>query len=89
MLLREQTREVFIHPDFEELSESTLLSIVKEDTLNISELELFDAVKRWARYQCTQRGLEINGTHMREVYILEYLKLDKVLSICFISTGAE
>jgi len=65
------------------------LSIVKEDTLNISELELFDAVKRWARHQCTQRGLEINGTHMREVNILEYLKLDKVLSICFISTGAE
>ena len=66
---------------FEYAHESTVLVVVKEVGLNIRELELFDAVKRWARHQCAQSGLEINGTHMREVYILEYLKLDKMLSI--------
>jgi len=57
----------FTYSDFEDLSESMLLSIVKEEALNIRELELFDAVKRWAGRQCTQKELEINGTNMREV----------------------
>lgn len=54
-------------PDFEEISESTLLAIVKEKVLSVSELELFEAVKRWAGRQCAQRELEINGTNMRQV----------------------
>ena len=53
--------------DFEGVSESTLLAIVKEKVLYITELELFDAVKRWAGRQCAQRELEINGTNMRQV----------------------
>lgn len=43
-------------PDFEELSESTVLSIVIEEAMNISELELFDATKRWAGYHLPMRS---------------------------------
>ena len=70
-LLREKTREVLVDPDFEDLSESTVLSIVKDDALNINELELFDAVIRWAKIQCTRREYEIKRTTMRHVTCIE------------------
>jgi len=66
-LLRERTRESVGHSDFEDLSEWTLLSIMKEESLNIREVELFDAVVRWAKRQCTQRELEFNQENAREV----------------------
>ena len=43
------------------------MSIVKDGALNINELELFDAVVRWAEHQCTQREYEIKRTTMRHV----------------------
>ena len=66
-LLREKTQESLIQSGFEDLSESTVLSIVKDGALNINELELFDAVVRWAEHQCTQRGYGIKRTAMRHV----------------------
>ncbi len=66
-LLRERTEELLAFPDFEEISESTLLAFVKETVLYITELKLFDAVKRWAGRQCVQKELEINGPNMRQV----------------------
>ncbi len=66
--MRERTRQSLGHSDFEEITESTLLIIVKEDLLDISEVELFDAAKRWASRQCSQRDLEITGTNMRQVF---------------------
>ena len=68
--MREKTVECLAPPDFEELSKSTLLSIVKDEAMNISELNLFDAVVRWTRFHCAQRALENNGTNMRQVYKL-------------------
>jgi len=56
-------------PDLEDVNESTMNSIMKNDALNIRELELFDAVVRWANRQCFNRDLEINGTNMRQVII--------------------
>jgi len=70
-LLREKTVEsLATSPDLEVLSESTLLEIVKDQALNISELELFDTLVRWAGNQCTQNNLEINGTNMRQVTLI-------------------
>lgn len=66
-LLREQTAESLASPDFEDLPKSTVLSIVNDEWLGISELNMFDCVVRWAGYQCTLRDLEINGTNMRQV----------------------
>jgi len=55
--------------DFEDAQESTVLAIVKEEVLNIREVELFDAVIRWAKRQCAQNELEINGSNLRQVII--------------------
>ncbi len=71
-LLREQTIESLTPPDFEELSEATVMSIVKDEAMNISELKLFDTVVRWAGYQCAQRDLQMNGANMRQVQLVVY-----------------
>ena len=55
--------------DLEDANESTVLAIVKDDELNIRELEMFSAVVRWANRQCFNRDLEINGPNMRQVII--------------------
>jgi len=55
--------------DFEDANESTVLVFVKEESLNIRELELFDAVIRWAKRQCAQNEIEINGSNLRQVII--------------------
>ena len=70
-MLREQTWQSLGHSDFEEIADSTLLIIVKEDLLDISEVELFEAAKRWASHQCIQRDMEITGTNMRQVLFLD------------------
>lgn len=66
-LLRERTVESLAPPDFEELPQSTVLAIVQEEDLNIRELELFNAVGRWAEHQCALRDVEVNGNNMRQV----------------------
>jgi len=68
-MLRDRTLECLDASAFEDVHESTVLAIVKEDALHIRELELFDGVIRWAKHQCFQRDLEINGMNMRLVLI--------------------
>ncbi len=66
-LIRCRTKESFSNPEFEEISESTLLILVKDNDLDISESELFQAVKRWGTKECLRREIEINNTNMRQV----------------------
>ena len=74
-MLQDRTMECLTASDFEDAHESTVLTIVKEGALNIRELELFDAVIRWAKHQCTERNLEINGTNMRQVIVFCRLEI--------------
>lgn len=64
-----------VYSAFEEVSESTLFSIVKDEALTINEVKLFDAVKRWAGRQCTKKELKINGANMRQVAIYTALQI--------------
>ncbi len=68
-MLSQQMRASLTHSstDFEEIDESTLLFIVKMEVLDITEVELFDAVKLWAGRQCLKKGLGITGVNMRKV----------------------
>ncbi len=72
-MLQDRTLECLAASGFQDAHESTVLTIVKEGALNIRELELFDAVIRWAKRQCTERNQEINGTNMRQVIICLYI----------------
>lgn len=53
--------------DFESIDVSTLLSIVKMDVLDITEVELFEAAKLWAGRQCLTKCMGITGINMRQV----------------------
>ena len=66
-LIRQRTREAVGHSIFEEISKSTLLMIIADDELNITEIELFNAVKRWASKECERTGRENNAAIMRQV----------------------
>ena len=51
------------------------MSIVKDEALNINELELFDAVVRWAGHQCAPKGCGVEKITMCDVckaHLLDY-----------------
>lgn len=52
---------------FKETSYSTLAAIVKRDTLNISQVELFEALLKWSGYQCLKRCMEASSENKRRI----------------------
>ena len=52
---------------FYEISHSTLMAIVKRNTLNISEIELFQALLEWITYQCLKRSIEASSENKRRM----------------------
>ena len=68
-IIRIRTNESLLHAEFENITESTLLILVKDDDLAIDETDLFDALKRWAVKECGRRDLDVTGPHLRQVKI--------------------
>ncbi|KAK4005709.1 BTB/POZ domain-containing protein 2-like [Daphnia magna] len=66
-VIRCRTKDSLSHPPFEDITESTLLILVKEDDLAISETDLFEAVKRWGTKECARREIDVNGSNLRLV----------------------
>ena len=44
-----------------------LESLIKRDTLNVQEVELFKAAKRWVERKCSESDVEAAGPEMRRV----------------------
>ena len=57
----------FLKKEFNDLNESTVLLLVQEENFNVEELNLFVAVKEWAIKECGRRGMEANGSTVRQV----------------------
>ena len=49
------------------LRHDTLVSLLKRENLCAEEVHLFDAVKRWAKAKCEEKGLEPTGEALREI----------------------
>ncbi|KAJ9589367.1 hypothetical protein L9F63_017419, partial [Diploptera punctata] len=64
-----ETEAVLREPSFEEVEISTLTVVLEQEELNISsELELFNAVQRWAARECVRKGLPPeDGKSLRSV----------------------
>lgn len=61
-----ETEAVLREGSFEDIEVSTLETILDQEELSInSELELFEAVQRWAAAECSRRGVDIKS--MRNV----------------------
>ena len=66
-VIGKETLDTLGHPNFEQITVSTLRMIVDREVLSVSEVELFNAVHRWSKSQCLQRELDVNGTNLRQV----------------------
>ena len=61
-------REEAIKSDgFATLERSLIEEVVKRDTLNIEEVELFKAVDSWATKKCKEEGLTVDGSVKRKM----------------------
>nr|XP_058961943.1 BTB/POZ domain-containing protein 6-like [Pocillopora verrucosa] len=61
-------REEAIKSDgFATLERSLIEEVVKRDTLNIEEVELFKAVDSWATKKCKEEGLTVDGSVKRKI----------------------
>ncbi|CAK9806501.1 BTB/POZ domain-containing protein 6-A [Anthophora quadrimaculata] len=56
-----KTNEVLKESNWEEVELGTLLTVLEQENLQInSEVELFTAVERWAKAECTRKSLDPN-----------------------------
>ncbi|XP_028524664.1 uncharacterized protein LOC108002163 [Apis cerana] len=64
-----RTNEVLREPNWEEVELETLLTVLEQEDLQInSEVELFIAVERWAKAECTRKSLDPNdGKSLKSV----------------------
>ena len=62
-----QTTEVVTSEGFKEISQKTLISFLKRNTLKIAEVELFQAVLMWSNHECLKNGFETTDENRRAV----------------------
>ncbi|XP_067205755.1 BTB/POZ domain-containing protein 6-B-like isoform X2 [Linepithema humile] len=76
-IIRTKTNEVLKESTWEEVELKTLLKILDQDDLQIlSEVELFNAVERWAIAECQRKSLEpTDKTSLRSVIGSALLKI--------------
>ena len=68
--------------NFVNIKQTTLASLLKRNYLNVSEINLFQAVLKWIDHQCSERGLELTTENRRSVigdavYDLRFLGLNQ------------
>ena len=61
------TKNVVSSDDFNNISQKTLIKLLMQDTLDISELELFQVVLKWIKFQCSRKELEPTAANQRSV----------------------
>ena len=76
LVVDEQASEVVKSQPFATLDRELLSEVVERDSLVVTEVDLFQAVNRWAVEECQRRGLEGNGKEKREVLgpVLELIR---------------
>ena len=66
-VIDEQTEEAVKSDEFATIERSLLEAVVKRDTLNIKEVNLFKAVNLWAKKECERQGLISDGEIKRRI----------------------
>ena len=66
-LIDKRTEEVLKSSDFLTIEKSLLEQLVKRNSLNIKEVELFKAVDRWAEKECQRQNLTADAPAKRQI----------------------
>ena len=52
---------------FTDIKQTTLVTLLKRDALNVKEVDLFKAVVKWSEAECSRKGIEANPKNKRTV----------------------
>ena len=66
-VIDEQTEGAVTSDEFVSVERSVIESVVKREALNVTEVELFKAVDRWATRECERQGITSDGETKRRV----------------------
>ena len=66
-VIEKETEEAVKSDGFVTIERSVLEELVEKETLNIKEVELFQAVDRWAGKECQKQGLVAEGSVKRRI----------------------
>ena len=80
--IKSNTKQVVASKDFNNISQTTLASLLKLDCVDASEVELFRAMLNWSDFQCVKNGMEATRENMRSVigdaiYNLRFLAMSQ------------
>ena len=73
-VIDEQTEEAVTSDEFVSVERSVVESVVKREALNVTEVELFKAVDRWATRECERQGITSDGETKRRILGEDILK---------------
>ena len=73
-LIEKHTEEAVTSDEFVTLERSLVESVVKRETLDVKEVELFKAVDRWAKRESERQGITPDGGVKRRIIGEEILK---------------
>ena len=60
-----KTTEVITSDAFVDISQETLEKLLKRESLQTREVELFNAVLKWSEAECSRKGIEANANNKR------------------------
>ena len=66
-MIKNQTEEAVTSDEFISVERSVVESVVKREVLNVTEVELFKAVDRWAIKECERQGMTSDGRTKRQI----------------------
>ena len=69
-----ECKDVLESEEFLEVDKMDLIELVKRDTLNIKEIDLFVAINRWAENECKKLKFEAHGKQRRQILGEQILK---------------
>ncbi|VDQ08102.1 unnamed protein product [Trichobilharzia regenti] len=64
-LIINDTFEVLKRKEFKDVHKDLIVQILKQDVLNIREIELFDQVMHWAENECERIGIPVTAMNQR------------------------
>ena len=59
------TSEAVASDGFCDINQATLVKLVKRESLNVEEVDLFEAVLKWSEAECSRKGIEANAKNKR------------------------
>ena len=60
-----ETSKVVVSRGFTDISQATLVELLKREPLNVDEVNLFKAVLKWSEAECSRKGIEANAKNKR------------------------